>query len=438
MKLLKFSLFAFVLVAAILAPFRGDAAMLSDKLRGYLLLQVEQHGEAWYVNPSDGLRYYMKDGPAAFEVMRRTSLGISNNDLAALHAGNVALKARLKGWILLQVESHGEAWYVCPRTGTVSYMRDGAAAYTIMSQCGLGIRDSDLALVPAGSLSELLPVSAGSAMIAGCSVFPADNPWNRDISNDPVHPSSATYIASIGAIRGLHPDFGADQDYGIPYTAVSASQPKVPITFTAYGDESDPGPYPIPANAKREQGSDAHVLVLDKDNCKLYELFNASKDTTGTGWSADAGAIYDLHSNALRPEGWTSADAAGLPILPGLVRYDEVAAGEIRHAIRFTTSQTQNGWIHPAVHQAGSNSATYPPMGLRVRLKKNFDTIGFSGQALVILTAMKKYGMILADNGSSWFFTGATDPGWNDDQLNQLKSVPGNAFEAVYTGDINK
>ena len=275
-------------------------------------------------------------------------------------------------------------------------------------------------------------------MVGSCGIFPADNPWNADVSGYPVHPSSAAYMATIGTGGHLHPDYGSDPSYGIPITVVGASQPDVPIALDANGDESDPGPYPVPASARVEAGSDGHVIVLDKDDCKLYEMFDARKDATGAGWTAASGAKFDLRSNALRPEGWTSADAAGLPIYPGLVKYDEVASGVIRHAIRFTASRTQDGYIHPAVHQAGSNNANYPPMGLRVRLKASFDTSGYTGGARVILTAMKKYGMILADNGSNWYFTGETDTRWDDDDMNQLKDVPGSAFEAVDTGPIIK
>jgi hypothetical protein len=275
-------------------------------------------------------------------------------------------------------------------------------------------------------------------MVGTCGIFPADNPWNTDISAYPVHPNSAAYIGTIGAAAHLHPDYGSDPSYGIPITVVGASQPKVPIAFDAYGDESDPGPYPVPANARVEAGSDGHVLVLEKDGCKLYEMFDARKDPSGSGWTAASGAVFDLRSNALRPDTWTSADAAGLPIYPGLVKYDEVASGVIRHALRFTASRTQDGFIHPATHEAGSNDAAYPPMGLRVRLKPSFDVSGYSGGAKVILEAMKKYGMILADNGSNWYFTGETDTRWNDDDMNQLKTVPGSAFEAVDTGPIIK
>ncbi len=285
--------------------------------------------------------------------------------------------------------------------------------------------------------STTSPAAGKGTMLAGCEIFPKDNAWNQDISSLPVHPNSQTYIDSIGATGHLHPDFGEDQTYGIPYNVVSGFQPKVPITWSAYGDESDPGPYPIPDTAKVEAPSDSHVLVLDSGACKLYELYNARKNF-GVGWTADSGAVWNLHTGALRHEGWTSADAAGLPILPGLVRMDEVKAGEITHAIRFTAKRTQNGWIHPATHQAGSANAALPPMGLRLRLKADYDISALTGQAHVIAVAMKKYGLILADNGSSWYFQGATDPGWKDDELNELKGVPGSAFEAVQTGEIRR
>ena len=215
---------------------------------------------------------------------------------------------------------------------------------------------------------------------------------------------------------------------------VPKSQPFVPITFNAYGSESNPGPYPVPLNAPVESGSDRHVLVVDSGNCHLYEMFAAQR--VGGGWTCASGAVFNLNSNALRPDGWTSADAAGLPILPGLALYSEVAAGVINHALRFTVDATQNGFIHPATHQAGVANSALPPMGLRLRLKASFGLAGFHGEALVILRALKTYGMIVADNGSSWYISGATDPRWNDNDLNQLKSVPGSAFEAVSTGTI--
>ncbi len=275
--------------------------------------------------------------------------------------------------------------------------------------------------------------------IAGCQVFPADNPWNRDVSSDPVDPNSASYIAHMnGNSKFLHPDFGSNPEYGIPYVVVPGTQLKVPMSFL-YADESDPGPYPIPPDAPVEGGAasagDRHVLVLDKDRCLLYETYDSHY--VGPGWNCGSGAVFDLNSNRLRPDFWTSADAAGLPILPGLVRYDEVAAGEVSHAIRFTVQSTQKAFIHPATHYASSNTdPNAPPMGLRIRLKAGYDISRFAGAAKVILAAMKKYGMILADNGSDWYFTGATDSRWNDTDLNQLKSIPGNAFEVVVSGPI--
>ncbi len=292
------------------------------------------------------------------------------------------------------------------------------------------------------------PTSPGGSVtapsIAGCQVFPQDNAWNQDISNAPLHSNSANYMSRVAALGGnqkLHADFGSNPTYGIPFVVVPSTQPMVPITFTAYGDESDPGPYPIPANAPVEGGAssdgDRHVIVLQQGTCKLYELYRAFK--TSTGWSGDSGAVWNLNTGALRPAGWTSADAAGLPILPGLVRYDEVKSGKITHALRFTVSRTQKGYILPATHWASSyTDANLLPMGARLRLKANFDTSGYTGDAKVILEALKKYGMIVADNGSNYFITGATDSRWNDDDLNQLKNVPGSAFEVVNTGPIVK
>jgi hypothetical protein len=268
-------------------------------------------------------------------------------------------------------------------------------------------------------------------------VFPADNAWNRDVSALPVDAGSAGYltgITNLGGNQKLHADFGGGGAYGIPYITVAGTQPTVPVSFTDYGDESDPGPYPIPLTAPVEGGSDAHVLAIDRDHCKLYELFAAA--ASGGRWTAASGAVFDLTSNALRPEGWTSADAAGLPIFPGLVRYDEVASGHIDHALRFTVSRTQAAYLHPATHLASSSTDTnLPPMGLRFRLKASFDVSSYTGQARVVLNALKKYGMIVADNGSNWFISGAADTRWNDTDLDQLKRIPGSAFEAVDTGE---
>jgi hypothetical protein len=281
-----------------------------------------------------------------------------------------------------------------------------------------------------------------SPQIAGCPVFPSDNPWNRDISKDPGDSNSANYMAHMnGNSKSLHPDFGSDPSYGIPYVVVPGTQPKVPMTFD-YDMDSDPGPYPFPSNAPIEGGSnstgDRHVLVLDKDSCLLYETWDSH--FLGPGWHCGSGAIFNLKSNQLRPDYWTSADAAGLPILPGLVRNDEaVTAGEIRHALRFTVQSTQRAFIHPATHYASSNTdPNAPPLGLRVRLKASYDLARFHGAALVIMTALKKYGLIVADNGSDWFITGATDSRWDDEDLNQLKTVPANVFEVVQSGPIIK
>jgi hypothetical protein len=243
----------------------------------------------------------------------------------------------------------------------------------------------------------------------------------------------------------LHPDFGttwAGTPNGIPYIVVSGAQQRVPITFTAYGGESDPGPYPVPPSAPIEGGpsstGDRHVIVIDRDNWKLYELFSAYPVDGGASWRAASGAVFDLNSNAVRPAGWTSADAAGLPIFPGLVRYDEVhELKEITHALRFTAQRTRRAYVYPARHFASSSTdPNLPPMGMRVRLKSSFDISRFSPAMQVILKALKKYGMILADNGSNWYVSGAPDPRWNDDELRSLSSIRGSDFEVVLMGAI--
>jgi hypothetical protein len=269
-----------------------------------------------------------------------------------------------------------------------------------------------------------------------CPLLPATNVWNRRIDGLPVAAGSSTLISTIGAGEDLHPDFGEYLGYGIPYNVVGASTPRSSVSFD-YDDESDAGPYPIPAFPRTEGGGDRHILMWEIDSCRLYELFAAER--TSSGWHAGSGAIWDLRSNALRPDGWTSADAAGLPILPGLVRYEEVAAGAIEHAIRFTAPTTRSAHLYPARHDAGAGSATsLPPMGMRVRLKAAFDMSGFSPRMQVILVAMQRYGMILADNGSPWFFSGTSDVRWDDDELNELKSLRGSDFEVVNTtGFVN-
>jgi hypothetical protein len=261
-----------------------------------------------------------------------------------------------------------------------------------------------------------------------CAVFPADNVWNTDVSALPVDPHSANWLATMHAGgTNLHPDFGGPP-YGMPYAVVDDTYPKVSIRFQ-YKSQSDKGPYPFGPDIPIEAGSDRHALVVDKDTCVLYELFAARWH--GGDPRAGSGAIFDLHSNALRPDGWTSADAAGLPILPGLVRYDEVKAGFIGHAIRVTADLTDCHHIWPARHDAGTCDQTYPPMGARFRLKASFSLGGFSADARVVLQAMKTYGLILADNGSDWYFQGTRDKRWRNSFLDELKSVPASAFEAV-------
>jgi hypothetical protein len=308
------------------------------------------------------------------------------------------------------------------------------------------IRTTTARLAAAAALCAVLALAVATALAArtppgptagGCPVFPRNNAWNRDVSKLPVDPRSNAYIASIdsGGNHFLHADFGGGGQYGIPYRIVSRSQARVPIRFDAYGDESDPGPYPIPPNAPVEGGSDRHVLVVQRGLCRLYEMFDARR--AGSGWVAGSGAVWNLRSNRRRHEGYTSADAAGLPIFAGLARYDEVRRGVIRHALRFTVQRSQAGYIYPATHLASSSrDANLPPMGLRLRLKRSYSLRRFHGQARVILVALKRYGMINADNGSSWFITGAADGRWNDEDLNQLKTVPGSAFEAVRTGRV--
>jgi len=272
----------------------------------------------------------------------------------------------------------------------------------------------------------------------GCPVFPASNAWNQRVDHLPVAASSARIVASIGADDHLHADFGSGLWegglIGIPITVVRGTQPKVRVAFQ-YGDESDKGPYPIPRTVAIEGGRDAdgdrHALIVDRAACRLYELF-ALRPTANGGWRAGSGAIFDLRKNTLRPAGWTSADAAGLPILPGLARYEEVARGRIDHALRFTVSKTRRAYVWPARHYASSDpSPALPPMGLRLRLKRDYPIAGFPRQARIVLQALKEYGLIVADNGSDWYVGGAPHPKWSNEQLHTLHRVPGSAFEVV-------
>lgn len=299
---------------------------------------------------------------------------------------------------------------------------------------------------PAGSDPLYLPLitkpGTPPPQIAGCDIFPGDHIWNTPIDDLPVHPNSANYINTIGANQGLHADFGSgvwppgsNSPIGIPYIDVPGSQPLVPVTFIWWPDESDDGPYPIPTNAPIEGGPDGdgdrHVIVLDRGSCMLYEMYSAFPQSNGS-WEAGNGAVYDLNSYNLRPDGWTSADAAGLPILPGLVRYDEVASGEIRHAIRFTAPDTQASHLWPARHDASSlTGANYPPMGLRLRLRADFDISTYPPEIQVILQAFKTYGLILADNGSAWYISGVPDARWDNDMLHEMDDITGADFEVV-------
>ena len=303
------------------------------------------------------------------------------------------------------------------------------------------------------SLPLIAAVSVGIAFgagsnekprVAGCPVFPANNPWNQRVDKLPVAGNSDTIVRSIGTDKGMHADFGSGTydggPIGIPYTSVKRGQPRVKVSFD-YADESDRGPYPIPRGAPIEGGrssdGDRHVIVVDRSRCKLYELYAAYPVDGGKSWKAGSGAIWSLRSNHLRPKGWTSADAAGLPILPGLARYPEVKRGAIRHALRFTVSRTRKAYVYPARHVASSDTdPSLPPMGLRLRLKKSFDVSKFPRQSRIVLTALKRYGMIVADNGSDWYVSGAPARGWNNDDLHSLGGVKGSAFEVVDTSSL--
>ena len=302
---------------------------------------------------------------------------------------------------------------------------------------------------PSPSVAKTTPPAAKNAPVrarrhakwGAVDIFPSDNPWNQRIDQRPVHPLSGQYLKSVGLAKPLHPDFGTiwnGAPSGIPFVVVGPDQPRVPVRFE-YPDESDPGPYPLPLDAPIEGGpeseGDRHILVIDAAAKKLYETFSTHRE--GTGYRAGSGAVFDLTSNKLRPAGWTSADAAGLPIFPGLVRYDEVMEqGEIPHALRFTVRQTQRAYISPATHWASrSQDPHLPPMGLRVRLKADFNLSRFPKAAQVVLRCLQRYGMLLADNGGDWFISGAPDPRWDDEALSTIKRVKGSDLEVVQTGE---
>jgi hypothetical protein len=283
---------------------------------------------------------------------------------------------------------------------------------------------------------------AGSGPVRGaprCAIFPPDNPWNQRVDGAPLHPRSDAIVRSIGLDEGLHADFGSGRyqgrPIGIPYTTVSKRQRRVRVSF-GYADESDRGPYPIPRDAPIEGGrsadGDRHVIVVDRDRCRLYELYAAYPRSGGRSWRAGSGAIWNLRSNRLRPEGFTSADAAGLPILPGLARYEDVRRGEIDHALRFTVSRTRRAFVYPARHSASDlTDPDLPAMGQRLRLKASFDASGYPPQTRIVLRALQRYGMLVADNGSDWFISGAPSSGWKNDDLASLRGVKGSDFEVV-------
>jgi hypothetical protein len=298
-------------------------------------------------------------------------------------------------------------------------------------------------LVTAGAAA--LATSAPGRPLTGapsCKLFPSTNPWNQPVDKLPVAKRSDAIVGSIGLGTGLHPDFGSFRygNYGIPYTTVAGTQKKVSVKF-GYAGESDKGPYPIPANVPIENGrsstGDRHALIVDRDNCRLYELYRLFPPSGGKGWRAGSGAIWNLGSNRVRPAGWTSADAAGLPILPGLARYEEFAHGGIDHALRFTVSRTRRAYIYPARHFASDRtSLDLPAMGQRLRLKQGYDISHFPPQARAVLAALKRYGIIVADNGSDWYITGTPNKNWNDDALHTLGQVKGRSFEVVDTSAL--
>ena len=306
-------------------------------------------------------------------------------------------------------------------------------------------------------MRRLLALAAAALLLGGasahalrlpgapkCTIFPATSAWNQRVDALPVAANSAQLIQSIGLGTGLHPDFGSGlydgQPIGIPYDVVSKKTKRFRAAFT-YADESDKGPYPIPKSVHIEGGrastGDRHALLIDKDACKLYELY--ALYPKGGGWTAGSGAIWNLRSNALRPAGWTSADAAGLPIFPGLARYDEVARGVITHALRFTAARTRRQYVYPARHYASSSDdPALPPMGLRVRLKASVDISSFPKQSRIVLQALKTYGMLLADNGSNWYISGAPNPKWSNDDLHSLGRITGSMFDVVDTSSLHK
>jgi hypothetical protein len=332
--------------------------------------------------------------------------------------GVLALAAGVVGVVIIVGIFAGTVWRVTARKG------DGRAG-------------------PSGERSDSesdgsrAPAPTSGPAVGECPVFPPDNPWNTRVDDLPVHPNSDGIIDNIGAREGMHPDFGPDyrgHEIGIPVNYVVDAPADVGVDFR-YDAESDAGPYPLAGDVKIEDGSERHVLTVHEGTCTLYELYNARGQ--GGEWSADSGAIFDLTSNDVRPPGWTSADAAGLPIFPGLARFDEVVAGEIAHALRFSASETRKAYLYPARHAVGSiTDPDVPPMGLRVRLRADFPVEDFPPQAQVILRALQRYGMMLADQGGNWFITGEPSQNWNQEDIDTLRTVKGRDFEVVDTSSL--
>jgi hypothetical protein len=412
---------------------------------------------AWYVRSVEGhvLRWAVPWGGTGLAPVAGDYNGDGRSDLAVYHAGSGAWYIAATGQSVL---AWAEPWggpqfapvpgdYDGDGVSDLAVYHEATGAWFIRSLAGPvqvwgtawggpGLMPVPLSATNAGAFLADLGTNGS---FHGRRFFPDDNPWNQRVDLEPVDPNSDILIAGIGANTAFHPDFGANWNggpFGMPYLVVPGTEALVRITYTDYGDESDPGPFPIPISAPVEPGSDRHVLVVDRDHWMLYELYNAWP--VAGGWEASSGARFDLASNALRPEGWTSADAAGLPILPGLVRYDEVyEQGEIRHALRFTCYPTRRAYVYPARHYASSDtSPNLPPMGMRVRLKASVDISGFPPAAQVILRCLKTYGMILADNGSDWYVSGTADARWNDEDMNTLKALRGSDFEVVRMGEI--
>ena len=432
--------------------FAGDSVQLSTKLTKHVSWSTSSSAVMRVSNK--GLAVAAGEGSATitassgnsnerwtFTITKRiASVSVTPNPVTVAVGGSVALAVTLKaadGSTItgrpISFQSANTAVATVTTAGTVSGVAQGNTSVVVTAGSTGNVVTSTVP-VTVGTVTPPPDSGAlGTNATLSRMLFPADNPWNQPVDTASVDPNSAAIISNIGLTTAFHPDFGANYNggpFGIPYVVVSGTQTPVNVTFD-YADESDPGPYPVPPNAPVEPGSDAHVLVVDRDHWKLYEMFAAQKLADGS-WHAGSGAVFDLSSNALRPAGWTSADAAGLPIVPGLVRYDEVSAGVIAHALRFTVSRSRRAYVAPARHWASTDTSSLrPPMGMRVRLKASVDISGYPASAQVILRALKKYGMMVADNGSNWYVSGTADARWNDTEMNTLKNLHGSDFEVV-------